>query len=558
MIGRLICIILLMTAFGAQAADKQTVLVLHAYHQGWEWTDTITEGIQSVMKPFAHDIDVAYAYLDVQRFGSEAGYQTLADFYQVTFHTLRPSVIIVSDDPALQFMRRHRERLAPGVPVVFCGRNHAGSALPPIEDPALTGVVEQIDHRATLNLMLTLHPDCRRIVVILGDTALDRAFASGMDNQLDVLGPPVAAEVWRDVSLTDFPAKLVSLGGTDLIYLLGFDHDSSVDAASAADRAHVIARWSPAAVYSPLAFYLDKGIVGGMITSGFRQGEQAAQMALRLLSGDAINDVTVVKSPNQYVFDGTVLHKYAISASDLPAGSIIINRPPAFWVRHGLWIVSLALVLAVISFLLVVFAWRQQRGQGQLKQTNSVLDGRVREKTVQLQLATQRLKKQSQFDGVTGLINRRHIVQRLVEEVKKRHRYGQPLSVVLFDIDDFRKIHDSHGFVVGDTVLRDVGQTIRRCVRDIDLLGRFGGESFLLLMPNTEGDKGRGTAERIVKTITGIHWEHGALRITVSVGLVPVMDDQSPGDVIKAVEDLVKTSRSNGGGQILCVESLHL
>jgi diguanylate cyclase (GGDEF)-like protein len=548
-------LLLLISVSQAHARDMRRVLVLHAYHQGREWTDRVSEGIRSVFAPFDNDIQLGFEYLDTQRNPRADYLPVLADFYSFKFKGTRFDAVIAADDPAVDFVRRYGAVFVPNAPVVFCGVNWSES-----EPPALganeTGVIEQLGHQATLSLMLQLHPRCKRILFLMNKEDIQEMFVDQMKSMLALLEPQVAVEVWRDVGRTELPARLVGLTADDLIYLLAFDHDQGLSDAPANDLIGLVVRWSPAPVYSPLEFYLGKGSVGGMITSGFRQGELAAQMALRVLSGQAVKDIApLTRSPNQYMFDGRKLKQYNIKTSLLPPGSVVIHEQPVFWNRHGILFLGVAAGLLVVAVILLGFMLRQKDKQRMLAQNNVELDGRVKEKSAQLLLASQRLKKQSLVDSVTGMSNRRHIFQRLTEEVKKSQRYHQPLCIMLFDIDGFKPINDQYGYLTGDKVLRDVGQTIRRSLREIDLVGRYGGEEFLVVMPNTTIEMARHCGARIRRAIQALQWEQGQVRVTVTGGLAQ-SGEQTPADLIVLADERVRAAKQIGGDRIMGDEML--
>ena len=110
---------------------------------------------------------------------------------------------------------------------------------------------------------------------------------------------------------------------------------------------------------------------------------------------------------------------------------------------------------------------------------------------------SQRLHELSTLDGLTRQLNHRAIFDRLTEELERSRRYNQPLTVVLSDLDHFKQVNDTHGHLAGDAVLREAAGLLRRCLRTTDLLGRYGGEEFLVVMPQDGLESGRQAAERL-------------------------------------------------------------
>ena len=110
---------------------------------------------------------------------------------------------------------------------------------------------------------------------------------------------------------------------------------------------------------------------------------------------------------------------------------------------------------------------------------------------------SQRLHELSTLDGLTRQLNHRVIYDRLTEELDRARRYKYPLSVVLCDFDHFKEINDTHGHLAGDAVLREGATVLRKCLRSTDLLGRYGGEEFLAVLPQVDLGAARQAAERL-------------------------------------------------------------
>jgi len=142
--------------------------------------------------------------------------------------------------------------------------------------------------------------------------------------------------------------------------------------------------------------------------------------------------------------------------------------------------------------------------------------------------AHKKLEHQAYFDYLTGLANRHHFIHLAETELSRFHRYEGELSLFMFDIDHFKKVNDAHGHNIGDRVLQQVGATCREILRDIDIVGRIGGEEFAVLLPHT--DKGHATivAERLriaIAEATVAAHDGAMIMITASFGLV-VADKQ--------------------------------
>jgi len=132
------------------------------------------------------------------------------------------------------------------------------------------------------------------------------------------------------------------------------------------------------------------------------------------------------------------------------------------------------------------------------------------------------LARLSTTDPVTGLRNRRYATEFLSLEVLRAVRYRTPLAVLLLDLDHFKRVNDSHGHRVGDSVLQVVADTLRATLRATDLPGRYGGEEFLVVLPQTDLEGARALAERVRVAIEETRIDVGAaaaISVTISIGL---------------------------------------
>ncbi len=146
---------------------------------------------------------------------------------------------------------------------------------------------------------------------------------------------------------------------------------------------------------------------------------------------------------------------------------------------------------------------------------------------IQQERLRERILQMSVTDGLTGAFNRNGLLPLLKRELRASHRSGLPLSVVLFDLDHFKRINDSHGHAAGDAVLRDFAALVRDSIRPRDALCRWGGEEFLLMLPELNGDAATRTARRIVRKLRDNPIEVAAgerLAVTVSAGVAMLED----------------------------------
>jgi two-component system, cell cycle response regulator len=172
----------------------------------------------------------------------------------------------------------------------------------------------------------------------------------------------------------------------------------------------------------------------------------------------------------------------------------------------------------------------------------------------ELRRANERMARLIQFDEKTGLYNYRYFMERLTDEFKRARRYGNRLTLAMFDIDHFKEVNDRFGHPAGDTALREFGEIMVRSSRETDIIARYGGEEFVALLPQTTAVHGQRLAERI-RRVTEAHRFHGTeapeaiIRVTVSAGVATFpLNDRIllPEDLIKAADDALYRAKGAG------------
>jgi diguanylate cyclase (GGDEF)-like protein len=162
-------------------------------------------------------------------------------------------------------------------------------------------------------------------------------------------------------------------------------------------------------------------------------------------------------------------------------------------------------------------------------------------------------KDLSMYDDLTQLYNSRHFYVRLKEEINRAIRYGHPLCILLADIDNFKECNDNHGHLHGDEVLSSVGKIIRKCLRKTDVACRYGGEEFVMILPETEIATAANVAERIRKRIKAevlLPMSNRTDGITVSVGVAQYGSEENMENLIKRVDNAMYVAKANGKNRI--------
>jgi diguanylate cyclase (GGDEF)-like protein len=174
----------------------------------------------------------------------------------------------------------------------------------------------------------------------------------------------------------------------------------------------------------------------------------------------------------------------------------------------------------------------------------------------ELESTNARLKETSFKDEVTGLYNRRFFSLRLEEELSRYRRFNHPVSVVLLDLDGFKAVNDEFGHTVGDATLREIAQILMKHSRGINVVSRYGGDEFAVLLVETSKAGARLYADRIREVVAKYPFSHGKV-ITSSFGVASLPDDEAgtAEDLFRAADEALYAAKRAGKNQVAATPS---
>ncbi|KTD31031.1 sensor histidine kinase [Legionella moravica] len=209
---------------------------------------------------------------------------------------------------------------------------------------------------------------------------------------------------------------------------------------------------------------------------------------------------------------------------------------------------------AIICLYFIVNSYEQVKEQQteDLRTLNLELERKVQERTDELRRANQlleqeklTLKKLSVTDQLTGLYNRYKVKELFEYEKKQINRYNTDLSVIIIDIDFFKSINDSFGHIVGDLILLELANLLRKSSRSSDIVSRWGGEEFLIVTPKTSLEQAAILAEHIRQVIKLHQFSHG-IHITVSFGVTSFQKNDTLESIILRADDALYKAKNSG------------
>ncbi len=154
------------------------------------------------------------------------------------------------------------------------------------------------------------------------------------------------------------------------------------------------------------------------------------------------------------------------------------------------------------------------------------------------------------------MFNKRYVVELAEQIFEHARRYGRPLAVLMFDIDFFKLVNDQYGHLYGDKALRDISQAVRSHLRAADVVGRFGGDEFIIFLPETSASQAASLAERMRQSVGALAFanEQGSFQITMSIGISSLQeDDQSPESLIRRADTGLYKAKQTGRNRVVIV-----
>ncbi len=257
--------------------------------------------------------------------------------------------------------------------------------------------------------------------------------------------------------------------------------------------------------YKPLQFQIGEGVIGAAAKTGELQHCQNCKKDERF---------TLDMSQDESLLPGSIISVPIFAAGNELIGVLNISHPEAY--HFSEWHIRLLNIYKnmlgqLISNFRLFQHMEEQIAKRTVKLENALTD---------LQTLKEHYQSISMIDQLTGLYNRRYFYDQVELALAQTKRYGQPLCILMLDLDHFKSVNDQYGHGFGDAVLAKVSSALKQEVRDTDILVRFGGEEFVIIFNNTNCNNGQLFAERIRATIGSLVWDEkqGFIQ-TVSIGL---------------------------------------
>ncbi len=319
------------------AVEVKSVLVIYPYEPEPTLFNDFDQTLSSTLASNPKIAVRSYAeYLDLMRFPDEAHERQLAEYLRVKYAD-RKLDLIISMGIALDFLLKHGEQVFPGTPIVFTSLANQRLKNYTLR-PNMTGLAMKVDYRGTLDMILALQPDTRRVVLVSGTSAGDQFWISEAQKVFQDYQDKLTFSVSTELSMSNLLDQMRNLPAHTVVFYDQMLRDATGHFLLSSESLVLICRSSSVPVYSIWKSYVGLGIVGGYVWDYAAEGAAVGNLGLRILAGDRPQDIPVrTLDTNHFVADQMQLRRWGISGRMLPTGSIVENKEP-FYQAIWFWV----------------------------------------------------------------------------------------------------------------------------------------------------------------------------------------------------------------------------
>ena len=371
------CLVLSQAAGAANAEENRRVLVLYEQGRSAAAVALVDREIREVLeKQTTYHIDLYVEYMETNLFVDPGSQQKIRDWYLQKYRDHQPDVIIAAGATPIQFMIEAHEKNFPGVPIVICGTLENWSNRPELGSQ-FTGTWMEPGPAKTLDVALQLQPDTKQVIVVNGVAPLDRSLEALFRKSLHGYEDKLKFTYLSGLPMSSLLPQLRQAPKHTVILFGAINQDATGQRFVTATQSFpMVVGAANAPIFVLGEVLVGQGSVGGYVVSYASQGRIAGGDVLKILGGQKPRDIPIVKDANVYLFDWRALERWRFKESNLPAGSVVLNRKPTLWEAYGPY-VSVAMVLLFAQTMLILELLRQRKKEriirGHLRESESRL-----------------------------------------------------------------------------------------------------------------------------------------------------------------------------------------
>ena len=398
-----ICLLLAsLTMTPAYAENEKSILVINSYHYGLTWTDDINASIlETIKKQYGNNVRIHVEFMDWKEYPTQATLSQFEERIAYKYKDKKIDLLITSDDAALGFVEKHRKSLFENIPVVFCGVSKDNYLSMTKEDDLITGVIEKVDIKSTLEVAIKVNPDMKTLYIIHDQTESGKAMSDATIIELNKLYPAIKTEIITNLTIAQIEEAVSKLSRNDSLLITAYYTDIDGQNIDFEDMVERVSNATPAAVFSLYDFAIGHGAIGGGLLSGRLTGERTGELAVSILKGTSPNNLPLVEKG--FIIDAVdynVALKFNIDTNQLSKDITIINAPVSIWKQNQAFFTTIAIVMSMMMIFLMVLSFYLRK---MVKLRNELAEKHSEQIQLNEELTASEEELKAQFDALNEL-----------------------------------------------------------------------------------------------------------------------------------------------------------
>lgn len=342
----------------AKEKNKKNVLLINSYDRTYTWTSDEVEGIIKGIDNSGIDITLQIEYMDWKNYPEEKNSDLLKEVMRYKYSNKKIDIIITTDDAALDFALENRNEIFGQVPIVFSGI-YSQRVYDMVKGyKNVTGAIEKIDAKGTIESALNIIPDAKNLYLIHDDTESGKASFNEVTNALNELAKDIKLVSIDNLTIDNLENDLPYIGDGSIVLMSSFSRDINGKTVDIEDMTQSISNKINKPIFQLYEMTLGHGTIGGSVLNAESHGEDVAQIAIEILNGKDIASIPIKEnSTTENIYDKNIMDRFGVKDKDLPTNSIIINKKFSFYETYKkiVWIVVAVFMLLVslVIFLLI-------------------------------------------------------------------------------------------------------------------------------------------------------------------------------------------------------------
>ena len=344
-------------SLAAASPPVKNVLVLYSFTQR-DLFDDLEPLKASVRSHVPVPVNFYVEYLESKRFAAPGFQESLRENLRLAYKEKALDLVVVGAYPALRFAIDNRDRIFPGVPIVFISITSVrlqGQVL----GPGVTGITETADVHDPVDLALRLHPDTKNVVMITGASEFERYWLEAFRDEFHLHEPNLKLFDLSDLPSDELLNRVATLPPHTIVFFQLMPQDSAQPVIGTVQLLTAIAKQVP--TYCVIYRCFDHGGIGGSYFDGIEEGAKGGEIAARVLSGEKPESIPVAHVAERPTVDWRQLRRWNIPESSLPPGTIVLYRQPTVWERYERYIVAGVVLIVVQALLIIALLWQRAR-----------------------------------------------------------------------------------------------------------------------------------------------------------------------------------------------------